>query len=81
MTASLLTLVAATLVLVAIPGPNVTPGLVAGVILLVLMFGDLLWAAFATSARPLLLRYSGACNRLSGAFLVTTGVGLALAPR
>lgn len=62
-------------------GPVDAIGLVAIVFLLVLMFGDLLWAAFATSARPLLLRYSTACNRVSGAFLVTAGVGLALARR
>lgn len=56
-------------------------GLVATVFLLVLMAGDLLWAAFASSARPLLARYAAARNRFAGAFLVTAGIGLALARR
>jgi threonine/homoserine/homoserine lactone efflux protein len=53
--------------------------LVAAVFLLVLMAGDLMWAAFATSARPLLARYAAARNRFAGAFLVTAGIGLGLA--
>lgn len=56
-------------------------GLVAAVFLSVLLVGDLLWAAFATSARPMLVRYAAARNRFAGAFLVTAGVGLALARR
>jgi threonine/homoserine/homoserine lactone efflux protein len=53
--------------------------LVAAVFLLVLMAGDLMWAAFATSARPLLSRHAAARNRFEGAFLVTAGIGLGLA--
>jgi threonine/homoserine/homoserine lactone efflux protein len=63
------------------PGTILELGLVATVFLLVLMLGDLLWAAFATSARPLLIRYAAARNRVSGAFMVTAGIGLALARR
>jgi threonine/homoserine/homoserine lactone efflux protein len=63
------------------PGTILELGLVATVFLLVLMLGDLLWAAFATSARPLLVRYAAARNRVSGAFMVTAGIGLALARR
>ena len=62
-------------------GTTLELGLVAAVFLLVLMIGDLLWAAFATSARPLLVRYTAARNRVSGAFMVTAGIGLALARR
>jgi len=51
---------------------------VAVVFLAVLLVGDLLWAAFASSARRLLSRYGEARNRLTGGFLVLAGVGLAL---
>jgi threonine/homoserine/homoserine lactone efflux protein len=54
-------------------------GIVAGVFLLVLFAGDILWAAFASSARPLLARCSSVRNKLTGAFLTAAGVGLALA--
>ena len=54
---------------------------VAGVFLTVLMLGDLLWALFANAARPLLNRISGLRNRVTGAFLVLAGVGLALSRR
>lgn len=57
------------------------PGLVAVVFLSVLLAGDLLWAAFASSARRLLRRYAGWRNRLTGAFLTAAGIGLALARR
>lgn len=53
--------------------------LVALVYLAVLLAGDCLWAAFANSARPLLDRFSGLTQRLTGGFLVAAGVGLALA--
>jgi threonine/homoserine/homoserine lactone efflux protein len=56
-------------------------GIVAAVFLAVLFLGDVLWAAFASAARPLLARYSSIRNRLTGAFLVAAGVGLALAKR
>ena len=55
--------------------------LIAGVFLTVLLVGDLLWAAFATSARQLLGRYGKFRNRLTGSFLVVAGVGLALSRR
>jgi len=53
--------------------------LVAAVFLSVVFFGDVLWAAFASSARRLLARYSRLRNRLTGAFLTAAGIGLALA--
>ena len=49
--------------------------------LAVLFMGDVLWAAFASAARPVLARYSSVRNRLTGAFLVAAGVGLALSRR
>lgn len=55
------------------------PAVVAAVFLAVLFIGDLLWAAFASSARRLFVRFSAARNRLTGGFLVAAGVGLALA--
>jgi threonine/homoserine/homoserine lactone efflux protein len=55
--------------------------LTVAVFLSVLLVGDLLWAAFATSARRLLHRYGRLRNRLTGAFLVAAGVGLALSRR
>ena len=55
--------------------------LIAAVFLTVLMIGDLLWAAFASSARAYLGRYGRLRNRLSGGFLVAAGIGLALAAR
>lgn len=54
---------------------------VAGVFLAVLLIGDLLWAAMATSARRLLARFGAARYRLTGGFLVAAGVGLALSRR
>ena len=55
--------------------------LIAGVFLAVLLAGDLLWAVFATSARPILGRYGKLRNRLTGGFLVAAGIGLALSRR
>ena len=54
---------------------------VATVFLAVLFVGDVLWAAFASSARPLLARVSSVRNKITGMFLVAAGVGLALARR
>lgn len=51
--------------------------LVAVVYLAVLMAGDSLWAAFASSARPLLERCAGLTRRITGGFLVAAGIGLA----
>jgi len=54
---------------------------VAAVFLAVLFVGDLLWAAFAGSVRPVLGRYAKMRNRLTGAFLTAAGIGLALSRR
>ena len=54
---------------------------VATTFLSVLLAGDLLWAAFATSARRTLARLSAVRQRLTGAFLVAAGIGLALSRR
>jgi len=56
-------------------------GVVAAAFLAVLFAGDVVWAAFANSARSVLARYSSVRNKLTGAFLVAAGVGLALARR
>ena len=53
----------------------------AGVFLAVIFVGDLLWAAFASSARGALGRYSKWRNRVSGSFLTLAGIGLAAANR
>ena len=55
------------------------PTTVASVFLVVLLAGDIVWAATAGSARPLLARYSAARNRVTGGFLVAAGIGLAFA--
>jgi threonine/homoserine/homoserine lactone efflux protein len=55
--------------------------LTVGVFLLVLLVGDMLWAGFADSARRLLQRYGRFRNRMTGAFLVAAGIGLALSRR
>lgn len=55
--------------------------LIACVFLLVLMLGDLLWAVFAHAARPFLRAAGGLRNRVTGAFLVLAGIGLALSRR
>jgi len=52
--------------------------LIATVFLSVLLLGDLLWAAFASSARKLLVDYGRFRNRLTGGFLIAAGIGLAL---
>ncbi len=53
------------------------PATIAAVFLAVLLAGDLIWAATADSARRLLDRYGTARNRITGAFLVAAGIGLA----
>lgn len=50
---------------------------VGAVFLLVLLVGDLLWAAFAGAAKPLLVRYRTVQGRLSGGLLIAIGAGLA----
>jgi threonine/homoserine/homoserine lactone efflux protein len=55
--------------------------LLAAIYLSVMVCGDLLWAVFASAARPALLRLGQLRNRLTAAFLFFAGVGLALAKR
>ncbi len=55
--------------------------LVGAVFLGVIFLGDLTWALFASSARKLLTRYSRLRNKITGVFLTTAGIGLALARR
>lgn len=52
---------------------------VAVVYLAVLLVGDSLWAAFASSARVCIGRFAGMTQRVTGGFLVAAGLGLALA--
>jgi threonine/homoserine/homoserine lactone efflux protein len=54
---------------------------ISAVFLVVLLLGDLLWALFANAARPFLHKVAGVRNRVTGAFLILAGVGLALARR
>jgi len=56
-------------------------GVVGAVFLGVLFVGDVLWAAFASSAGRVLARYATMRNRLTGAFLTAAGIGLALSHR
>ncbi len=65
-------------------GSSPTPlelGLVALVFLSVLFVGDVLWAAFANTARRYIGRFGQLRNRVTGAFLTAAGVGLALSQR
>jgi len=55
--------------------------LVGAVFLGVVFLGDLAWALFASSARNLLTRFSHLRNKITGVFLTTAGIGLALARR
>lgn len=55
--------------------------LVGAVFLTVIFLGDLAWALFASSARKFLTRYSRLRNKITGVFLTTAGIGLALARR
>jgi len=52
---------------------------VAGVFLLVLGLGDVLWAVFAGFARTYMARFNRLTNRVSGGFLMAAGAGLAFA--
>jgi len=62
-------------------GPGGHPATVAAVFLAVLLIGDTIWAATAHAARRMLRRCAAARNRVTGAFLVAAGVGLALSRR
>ncbi len=53
--------------------------LAAGVYLAVLFVGDLLWAAFAGLARPMIYRFATIRDRITGCVFVGSGVGLGLA--
>ncbi len=67
---------------VGIGGTNaLTPVTVAAVYLAVVLVGDMLWVALASSARRVLSRYMSLRNRLTGAFLTAAGIGLALSRR
>ena len=55
--------------------------LVAAVYLAVLVFGDMLWAVFATAARRGLAHFGHLRNRLTAVFLFGASVGLALSKR
>lgn len=55
--------------------------LLAGVFMTVIIVGDTLWAVFAAAARAWLKCISHLHNRVTGAFLVSAGVGLALSRR
>ena len=66
---------------VAVDATNTQLAIIAGIFLTVLMLGDLLWAVFAHAARPVLHRAAGFRNRVTGAFLVLAGIGLALSRR
>ena len=55
--------------------------LVTAIFLVVMAFGDSLWAVLAGRARHVLARYGRARNRIAGAFLVGAGAALALARR
>lgn len=63
-------------------GDNADAGrwvVLSGTYLAVLFAGDVAWAAFANSARPLIDRIGSLRNRLTGGLLLTSGVGLAAA--
>ena len=55
--------------------------IVAALYLSVLFVGDLLWAAFAHLAATYLSRWASVRNRVSGAFMIVAGIGLAAARR
>lgn len=55
--------------------------LIATLYLGVLFVGDLLWVAFAGSARHFINCFSTFRNRLTGGFLIAAGIGLALSQR
>ncbi len=95
---NILALIAATAILILIPGPNVALivanslkygyrhgfmtvlGTTLGVGLqLLVVIGDSLWVAIATSARQWFDKIGKLRNKIAGGFLVDTGIGFALA--
>lgn len=55
--------------------------LLTGIFMTVIVVGDALWAIFAAAARAWLKRIGHWHNKVSGGFLVSAGVGLALSRR
>ncbi len=55
--------------------------MVGAVFLGVIFVGDVLWAYFASSARVFLSGFSHLRNRVTGAFLLVAGIGLAVSRR
>lgn len=53
--------------------------IVAGVFLLVLGLGDVLWALFAGFSRSYIMKFNHLSNRVSGGFMILAGIGLAFA--
>ena len=53
--------------------------LLSAIFLITLGIGDCLWVALAGSARKWFVKVGRLRNRIAGGFLVTAGVGLALA--
>jgi threonine/homoserine/homoserine lactone efflux protein len=51
----------------------------AAIFLTVILIGDLLWVAFAGSARPAIVRLGRLRHKLTGSLFIASGVGLALA--
>ena len=51
----------------------------AAVYLGVILIGDLMWVAFAGSARPFILKFGWLRHRVTGALFMASGLGLALA--
>jgi len=55
--------------------------MVATVFLATVTVGDAFWALFAGALRPFMLRFQSFRNRVTGAFFIAAGIGLALSDR